>query len=74
MPNGMPPGFTPEQMAQAEELMKNMSPEQREEIMKQAMGGGMGGMPGMGGMSGMPGMGGMPGMDPHTEPKVDEID
>jgi heat shock protein 1/8 len=77
MPNGMPPGFTPEQMAQAEELMKNMSPEQREEIMKQAMGGGMGGMPGMGGMGGMPGMGGMggmPGMNPHTEPKVDEID
>jgi len=41
MPNGMPPGFTPEQMSQAEEMMKNMSPEQIEEMMRN-MAGGMG--------------------------------
>jgi heat shock protein 1/8 len=57
-----PGGFDPSQI---EEMLKNMPPEQREQIMKQAMSG-MGGMPGMGGMGGMPGMGGMggmPGMD-----------
>jgi len=69
MPNGMPPGFTPEQMAQAEQMMKNMSPEQREEIMKQAqnMAANGGSMPGFPGMSPMP-------TNPSSEPKIEEID
>ena len=62
MPNGMPPGFTPEQMAQAEEMMKNLTPEQREELMKKAQQS-MGGMGGQG-----------PSQNPPTGPTVEEID
>jgi heat shock protein 1/8 len=58
MPNGMPPGFTPEQMAQAEEIMKNMTPEQREQLMKQAMSG----------------MNSSAGPAQATEPVIEEID
>jgi heat shock 70kDa protein 1/2/6/8 len=64
MPNGMPPGFTPEQMAQAEEIMKNMTPEQREQLMKQAMGS----------MGGMENAGSSAKQNPQTEPKIEEID
>jgi L1 cell adhesion molecule like protein len=63
MPNGMPPGFTPEQMAQAEEIMKNMTPEQREQLMKQANGS-MGGSGNMGGTN----------QNPQSEPTIEEID
>jgi len=62
MPNGMPPGFTPEQMAQAEEMMRNLTPEQREEMMKKAQ-------QSMGGMSGQSSQ-----QNPSSEPKIEEID
>jgi len=35
MPNGMPPGFSPEQMKQFEEMMKNMPPDQMKEFEEQ---------------------------------------
>lgn len=61
MPNGMPPGFTPEQMAQFEEVMKNMTPEQKEQMMKQAMGG-------------MSGMNSSSETTQASEPVIEEID
>jgi L1 cell adhesion molecule like protein len=65
MPNGVPPGFSPEQMAQAEEMMKNMSPDQLQEMMGQF--GRMGGMNGQ--MPPFP-----PSDDVTSEPQVDEVD
>ena len=69
MSNFDPSNISPDQMQQAQDMFKNMSPEQQEAMMKQAMGGGGGGgdMPNMEdimkGMGGMGGGGGMPNME-----------
>lgn len=72
---GMPgmggmPNLDPEQMKKMEEMFANMSPEEKENLMKMA-GQQMGGMPGMGGMSGFSQA------EPNnetSEAKIEEVD
>jgi heat shock protein 1/8 len=47
MPNFDPSNISPDNMAQMQEMFKNMSPDQQEAMMKQAIGGMNGGMPNM---------------------------